>query len=169
MSDTGTLIRELGRFAQLVEIELVDATHKAERGGKPGSRLPTNPGMLSDLEEAWTAVTLWTRDWLDFFDLHHGPDPTWPAVTTWLALHWPNAQDQHPAANDFYGELFHRHDKTCRTDADNPDKITCGKDCCSFDFEASDIGDFMPVLHEVCFSTDSGDVRTVSSFTGGSI
>ncbi len=50
-----------------------------------------------------------------------------------------------------------------------PDKITCGKDCCSFDFEASDIGDFMPVLHEVCFSTDSGDVRTVSSFTGGSI
>lgn len=50
-----------------------------------------------------------------------------------------------------------------------PDKITCGKDCCSFDFEASEIGDFMPVLHEVCFSTDSGDVRTVSSFTGGSI
>ena len=50
-----------------------------------------------------------------------------------------------------------------------PDKITCGKDCCSFDFEASEIGDFMPVLHEVCFSTDSGDVRTVASFTGGSI
>ena len=126
MTTTTTLIHELGRYAQLVEIELVDATHKAERGGKPGSRLPTNPGMLSDLEEAWTTVTLWTRDWLDFFDLHHGPDPTWPAVTTWLALHWPNAQDQHPAANDFYGELFHRHDKTCRTDADNPDKITCG-------------------------------------------
>ena len=51
----------------------------------------------------------------------------------------------------------------------DPSKLTCSKDCCAFDYDASEIGDYMPVLNEVCFSTDSGDVRTVSSFRGGSI
>lgn len=122
--ETVTLLHELGRCGELVEIELVDATHKAERGGKPGSRLPANPGMLSDLEEAWSCITEWILDWRSYFNIRSGPDRTWTSTTTWLALHWPNAKANHPAANDFCDELFHRHTKDCRDDTTGA--ITCG-------------------------------------------
>lgn len=112
--NTATLIRELGRYGEAIEIELVDATHKAERGAKPGSRPPTNPHMLSDLVEAWDWTRTQVEDWLNYFDLHHAPTQQWAPTTIWLALHWPNTDEQHPAAQEFYEELAHRHTDDCR-------------------------------------------------------
>lgn len=102
-----------------LEVDLVRATPEPTNANrKPTSRPPVDIDAVSDIDDAWNTLTTWVRDWCDTMQLAGPQQPTWTSVTSWLATHWPNAADRHPAAQEFAGEVLaaqralHHHDRT---------------------------------------------------------
>jgi hypothetical protein len=92
-------------LVETLEVELIDATASSEgTRTKPASRPPANPELMSDLEEAWGVLTTWARDWSDVYTFT-APMPYWDEVCGFLARHWPNTAETHPAAQEFADEI----------------------------------------------------------------
>lgn len=92
-------------LVETLEVGLIDATASSEgTRTKPASRPPANPELMSDLEEAWGVLTTWARDWADVYTFT-APMPYWDEVCGFLARHWPNTAETHPAAQEFADEI----------------------------------------------------------------
>lgn len=99
-------------LVETLELELIEATPSAAGGrSKPASRIPSNPELISDLEQAWGVLVTWARDWAETYTLT-APSPYWDEVCGFLARHWPNMAEQHPAADEFADEVAGRGSTT---------------------------------------------------------
>jgi len=107
MSDTTTrYLHDLPTLIAYVEGDLHRATHQGnDRAGKPGSRPPMSLDAIDDITAAWDTLTDQADDIHDYFHLTTRPRAYWPDVCNYLALHWPNTRDQHPAARDYAEEI----------------------------------------------------------------
>lgn len=105
---TTRYLNDLPTLITYIQGDLHRATNQANgRSGKPGSRPPMPLAPIDDITAAWTALWEWQHDWTDHWasDKLTPPAPYWPDLTGWLALWWPRARDEHPAADDFASEV----------------------------------------------------------------
>lgn len=107
MSDpTPRYLHDLPTLIAYIQGDLHRATHPTnDRTGKPGSRPPMPLQAVDDIQHAWHQLTDQADDIHDYFHLNTRPRPYWPDICAYLALHWPNTRDQHPAADDYAEEI----------------------------------------------------------------
>jgi len=107
-ADVALALRSIPDDAQRITLEAVEGTGKGlSSRSKPQSRPPLPIGSLDDLNDAWGVLGTWARDWHEFIGLTgHLPAPTWLCVCEFLARHWPNMAEQHPAAYEFAAEIL---------------------------------------------------------------